>query len=629
MRKNRAHIILIVLLLLFVVTVFVACDSTQEFTVKVVGGNFVDNAGTVLTFKKDFVTTIKTTPQYGKKFDGWFDGDTFVSKKNPYTFVVEKDITLTAKFSLQGEVWLKIDGQNGYIGNANIKQKVFKQGETATATCVEPNGKQFDCWMQDGVRVSEDKIYSFEILSNTTLEPIFINLYTVKIENGRFYDSQADKTSDSRSFKRGDKIKIVGKVAEAYKVVRWSNLAKDTVATTKDFELTVDGDNTYTLELKKLNAVTVFGMAYGTKYLEDGKTAYIDIVRDSDVSIKSITGVSDDDPNVEFVYKNNDKSSLDNLQRIIIKNVNRDWAITFEMLRNVTINIVNADGLGAQETRITPKGEALTLSTNTQELYAKYTNITSLYTFAGWKMNNQPTFISTDKDYVFAPQESATYTAVFNNSLSENKLIYGQYAVVDMKNSTNNTNKYEGFSVARSTYSFIIPGLEARYNFVPQDVDYLAGFDKNNASFNYAFICGYISPSNGILDNSVIFVVDMSSSALDSAENSIETIKGKLVKEIFLQKADGQPFVSKVNGIAVNDKNIFIAEGQSLHRLSLDRVLGATSTSFASFEQSIKVPVNADYCSLSDGILWVGETYDGKKGNIDASHSDGVNNAWT
>ncbi|MEG2451123.1 MAG: hypothetical protein RSB09_05240, partial [Clostridia bacterium] len=376
-----------------------------------------------MTVKKDFVATVTTTAPDGKKFDGWFDGDTFVSKKNPYTFVVEKDTTMTAKFSLQGEVVLKVDGQNGYIGSANIKQKVFKQGEIATVTCVEPKGKQFDCWMQDGARVSEDMTYSFEIMSNTTLEPIFINLYAVKIENGRFYDSPVDKTSDSRSFKRGDKIKIVGNVMKAYKAVKWTNSALKTVATTKDFDLTVEGDNTYTLELKKLNSVTVSEIFYGTKYFDDGETANIDIVRESNTTIKSITGVSDDDPNVEFVYKNNDKSSLDNLQRIIIKNVNRDWAITFEMLRNVTINIVNADGLGAQETRITPKGEALTLSTNTQELYAKYTNITKLYTFAGWKKNNQPNFISTDKDYVFAPQESATYTAVFNNSLSKNKLI--------------------------------------------------------------------------------------------------------------------------------------------------------------------------------------------------------------
>ncbi|MEG2450982.1 MAG: hypothetical protein RSB09_04520, partial [Clostridia bacterium] len=266
---------------------------------------------------------------------------------------------------------------------------------------------------------------------------------------------------------------------------------------------------------------------------------------------------------------------------------------------------------------------------NTQKLDEKYTNITSVYTFAGWKKNNQSNFISTDKNYAFAPTESATYTAVFNNSKSVDKLIYGQNAVVNLSISTQNTYPYKGFSVASDTYSFIVPGLEAKYNFVPQDVDYLSGFDKNSNKFNYAFICGYISPSNGILDNSVIFVVDMSIDALNGADTSPETIKGRLVKEIFLQKADGQPFVSKVNGIAVNDKNIFIAEGQSLHRLSLDCVLGATSTSFASFNQSIKVPVNADYCSFSDERLWVGETYSGKNSNIDASHSDGANNAWT
>ena len=64
----------------------------EKYTVTVVGGT---GGG---EFDKDTEITVTATVPAGKVFVKWSDGVTYVSTSNPYTFSVEKDVTLTAVF---------------------------------------------------------------------------------------------------------------------------------------------------------------------------------------------------------------------------------------------------------------------------------------------------------------------------------------------------------------------------------------------------------------------------------------------------------------------------------------------------------------------------------------------------
>ena len=177
---------------------------------------------------------------------------------------------------------------------------------------------------------------------------------------------------------------------------------------------------------------------------------------------------------------------------------------------------------------------------------------------------------------------------------------YSQQSVTD---SAKTMSRYDAFYES-GEMSVLIPGLKE--HFVPQGVSYLP--EKNWFIFS-----GY----SGMEYNSPILAVDA------------ET--GLLVKEVMLKYQDGSPYIGHAGGIAVTEKNIFIANSGYLWRISLEKFLSLPESSECPFEELIPIPSRASYCTYSGGILWVGEfQYSGYP--TDESHyiqtEDGEHKAW-
>ncbi|MBR3929684.1 MAG: hypothetical protein IKJ65_11860 [Clostridia bacterium] len=177
---------------------------------------------------------------------------------------------------------------------------------------------------------------------------------------------------------------------------------------------------------------------------------------------------------------------------------------------------------------------------------------------------------------------------------------YSQQSVTD---SAKTMSRYDAFYDS-GEMSFLIPGLKE--HFVPQGVSYLP--EKNWFIFS-----GY----SGMEYNSPILAVDAES--------------GLLVKEVMLEYQDGSPYIGHAGGVAVTEKNIFIANSGYLWRISLEKFLSLPESSECAFEEIIPIPSRASYCSYADGILWVGEfQYSGYP--TDESHymqtEDGEHKAW-
>lgn len=170
--------------------------------------------------------------------------------------------------------------------------------------------------------------------------------------------------------------------------------------------------------------------------------------------------------------------------------------------------------------------------------------------------------------------------------------------------------------------AFVIPGLNKGQNFVLQGIAYCE-------AQNWTLLCGYINPKTD-KSNSVIFVMDMSQKATST---SGVQYSGVLIKEIFLQNADGTAFEGHAGGIAVTNKNVWIANGKKLHRIPISDIVSATESNEIKIASSIKVPVLSSYCNYFDGILWVGE-FEYAKDNYktEESHHNTQNSrltAWT
>lgn len=177
------------------------------------------------------------------------------------------------------------------------------------------------------------------------------------------------------------------------------------------------------------------------------------------------------------------------------------------------------------------------------------------------------------------------------------------YTLESVTDSAKTMSRYDAFYES-GEMSVLVPGLKE--HFVPQGVSYLP--DKDWFIFS-----GY----SGMEYNSPILAVDAES--------------GALVKEVMLQYQDGSPYIGHAGGVAVTEKNIFIANSGYLWRISLEKFLSLPDSSECPFEELIPIPSRASYCAYADGILWVGEfQYSGYP--TDESHyvqtEDGEHKAW-
>jgi hypothetical protein len=115
-------------------------------------------------------TTVTATIPEGKVFKQWTVDGVVVSTDNPYTFEVIDNIKLTAEFVQLYNVSV-VNGTGG--GD-------YEMGSSATVTATVPEGKEFIGWTIDGVVVSTDNPYTFEVTDNIMLTAEIIDAGTEK-----------------------------------------------------------------------------------------------------------------------------------------------------------------------------------------------------------------------------------------------------------------------------------------------------------------------------------------------------------------------------------------------------------------------------------------------------------------
>lgn len=123
----------------------------------------------------DFGTEITVTaePAEGYDFGGWrMDGQVVATQLN-YTFIVEEDVELVAKFNIRTyQISLSITPQgSGVVSGAGN----YPHGTTATVSAAVYSGYQFVGWQESGDIVSTNNPYSFEVFGNRSLTAVLIS----------------------------------------------------------------------------------------------------------------------------------------------------------------------------------------------------------------------------------------------------------------------------------------------------------------------------------------------------------------------------------------------------------------------------------------------------------------------
>ena len=128
----------------------------------VIGGNPSAKIGSKAT------VTAKVSSGY--EFVGWYCNGKQVSKSAAYTFTVQEDIVLTAKFKRKkAQVTVNAIAGGTAVGGA----KSIDIGSKITVTAKVNTGYEFAGWYQGNKKVSGLLSYTFTVTGNTTLTAKF------------------------------------------------------------------------------------------------------------------------------------------------------------------------------------------------------------------------------------------------------------------------------------------------------------------------------------------------------------------------------------------------------------------------------------------------------------------------
>jgi hypothetical protein len=110
--------------------------------------------------------TVSATANYGYKFSKWLVNGASVSTANPYSFPVSAHRTLVAKFKPVYYVTITANPPEG--GDPEV-DPVYEMGELAKLKSVPLSGWSLVSWTQNGVVVSTDQDFNFNVTGNRDL----------------------------------------------------------------------------------------------------------------------------------------------------------------------------------------------------------------------------------------------------------------------------------------------------------------------------------------------------------------------------------------------------------------------------------------------------------------------------
>ncbi len=148
--------------------------------------------------------------------------------------------------------------------------------------------------------------------------------------------------------------------------------------------------------------------------------------------------------------------------------------------------------------------------------------------------------------------------------------------------------EYKDFkSIAKREY--LVPGLNE--GIVPQGMDV---WEEKNL----LLISGYFESLTNTSGSpsSMLVAVDLKT--------------GEMAGKYCLKNIDGTDHSRHVGGIAITEKNVFIANGGILFRIPLSQIGALGKSGTLQIVEEIKVPTRASFCNYSGGVIWVGDYQD-------------------
>lgn len=183
--------------------------------------------------------TVTATPASGYTFKEWKEGSTTISTSNPYTFLVNSDISLKAGFE---SVEYQINATPSPLSGGTVAGAgTYTHGTSVTLTATPASGYSFVNWTEGGTQVSGSSSYTFTAESNRNLVANF-SLVSYTISTSAL-PAGGGTTSGGGSYNYGESATVTATPLTGYRFVDWT-AGGTSVSTSANYTFTVTANRT-------------------------------------------------------------------------------------------------------------------------------------------------------------------------------------------------------------------------------------------------------------------------------------------------------------------------------------------------------------------------------------------------
>lgn len=219
----------------------------NTFTITVISGSGGTATGSG-TFPYGEERQITATPDEGHVFVEWQDANGYVSKDNPYTITVEKNITYTAIFDV-GTYSLNVSGTTGGSVQGGGP---CKYGSSQTITAIAQTGYSFSHWEKNGQYIGGTPTMQIIIgTTNNYVAHFTINRHTLTVQGEGLQGANVSVTGGG-TYDYGSNVNLTSSCRDTF--LGWFlNGSSSPISTSKNYSVTVTGDASYVARYRKDN----------------------------------------------------------------------------------------------------------------------------------------------------------------------------------------------------------------------------------------------------------------------------------------------------------------------------------------------------------------------------------------
>ncbi|MBR3427442.1 MAG: T9SS type A sorting domain-containing protein [Bacteroidales bacterium] len=214
----------------------------QNYTISVSANP--TNGGTVSgggTYQQGQQCTVHATANTGYTFTNWTENGNVVSTNANYSFTVTSNRTLVANFTAQ--TYTITATANPTNGGTVAGGGTFNYGQSCTLTATPATGYNFVRWTKNGLQVSTNANYTFNVTESAALVAQF-QLQSCAVFTSA-YPVEGGTTTGGGSYLYGDNVTVTATANEGYNFINWVE-DDNVVSTEANYSFTVTGSRSLT-----------------------------------------------------------------------------------------------------------------------------------------------------------------------------------------------------------------------------------------------------------------------------------------------------------------------------------------------------------------------------------------------